>query len=320
MKKLILVALLLVSQTLTAQEKQLNKCFELIEANKLEKALNKAYKYQKKFSKQSEFHSVEAQIYFAQFSNDSSVTLLNKAVNAANTAAKKRNFTLIDSPFQLFYNELFVAATNYSNQQLVAGNHRTIKVLNNKINRIYGVDLTAAIQLDSIQNERILASQNLAKLGGGSGPNFGSTQETKALLNAAHQLIGVPYRYGGDSPQTGFDCSGFTQYVYAQNGVSLPHNAQLQSIQGARLPINQAQPGDLIFFGSTQPDGSHRAFHAGIVNSIEPYFSVIHCVSGGVHIAEENTPNWDSYWKNKVLFVTRIPVKNTPVIQSGATF
>lgn len=303
-----------------AQEKQLAKCNELIAKNKLEKALNKAYKYQRKFSKQSEFHSIEAQIYFQQFSNDSSITLLNKAVNAANAAAKKRNFSVVNSPFEQFYNQLFSTVNSYSEQQFLAGNYRTVKVLNNKINRIYGVDLVAAVQIDSIQNEKVLAAQNLAKLGGGSGPNFGSTQETKALLEAAHQLIGVSYRYGGDNPETGFDCSGFTQYVYAKNGVPLPHNAQLQSLQGARLPFNQAQPGDLIFFGSKSKDGSHHAYHAGIVNSVQPYFSVIHCVSGGVHIAEENTPNWDSYWKNKVLFVTRMPAKNKPVTQTGASF
>jgi cell wall-associated NlpC family hydrolase len=68
------------------------------------------------------------------------------------------------------------------------------------------------------------------------------------VVGIAMQYLGVPYRWGGASPATGFDCSGFTMYVYAQVGVSLPHNAAAQYGMGVAVARSQLQPGDLVFF------------------------------------------------------------------------
>ena len=62
------------------------------------------------------------------------------------------------------------------------------------------------------------------------------------------QYLGVPYVWGGSSPSTGFDCSGFTSYVYAQVGVYLPHHAASQYSMGTAVPYDQLAPGDLVFF------------------------------------------------------------------------
>ena len=62
------------------------------------------------------------------------------------------------------------------------------------------------------------------------------------------QYLGTPYVWGGASP-SGFDCSGFSMYVYAQMGVSLPHNAAMQyNTVGTYVPRDQLQAGDLVFF------------------------------------------------------------------------
>lgn len=68
------------------------------------------------------------------------------------------------------------------------------------------------------------------------------------VVAIALQYLGVPYRWGGASPSTGFDCSGLTMYVYAQVGVSLPHNAAMQYQYGTPVPRDQLAPGDLVFF------------------------------------------------------------------------
>jgi peptidoglycan DL-endopeptidase CwlO len=67
------------------------------------------------------------------------------------------------------------------------------------------------------------------------------------VVGIAMRYLGVPYVYGGASP-SGFDCSGFIMYVYAQVGVSLPHNAAAQYGYGTPVDRSQLQPGDLVFF------------------------------------------------------------------------
>lgn len=62
------------------------------------------------------------------------------------------------------------------------------------------------------------------------------------------RYLGVPYKWGGASPSTGFDCSGVTMYVYAQIGISLPHYAAAQYQLGVPVSRDQLQLGDLVFY------------------------------------------------------------------------
>lgn len=78
---------------------------------------------------------------------------------------------------------------------------------------------------------------------------------TGGVLGIAASLVGIYYSYGGTSPSTGFDCSGFTQYVFAQVGISIPRTAEDQRL--AATPVSSPQPGDLVFFGIP-------AYHVGI--------------------------------------------------------
>jgi peptidoglycan DL-endopeptidase CwlO len=68
------------------------------------------------------------------------------------------------------------------------------------------------------------------------------------VIAIAMQYLGVPYQWGGASPATGFDCSGFVMYVFAQIGISLPHQAAAQYGYGVPVPREALQPGDLVFF------------------------------------------------------------------------
>jgi hypothetical protein len=64
----------------------------------------------------------------------------------------------------------------------------------------------------------------------------------------AQRLVGVPYRYGGDSPQGGFDCSGLVRFVYERFGFELPHSSYGDFELGRRVSRGSLRPGDLVFF------------------------------------------------------------------------
>ncbi len=76
-------------------------------------------------------------------------------------------------------------------------------------------------------------------------------------VGIAMQYLGIPYKWGGASPETGFDCSGFILYVYNQLGVSLPHNAAMQFGYGTPVPRSALEPGDLVFFDGLGHNGMY---------------------------------------------------------------
>jgi cell wall-associated NlpC family hydrolase len=85
------------------------------------------------------------------------------------------------------------------------------------------------------------------------------------VLATADRYVGTRYRYGGESPAEGFDCSGFVQYVFGRQGVELPRTSYLQAGAGRAAPrqVRALQPGDLMFFASTGRRVDHVAIYAG---------------------------------------------------------
>jgi cell wall-associated NlpC family hydrolase len=68
------------------------------------------------------------------------------------------------------------------------------------------------------------------------------------VVRFARHLLGIRYSYGGTSPRSGFDCSGFTRFVYAHFGITLPHYSGAQFDRGRRVSRAGLRPGDLLFF------------------------------------------------------------------------
>lgn len=68
-----------------------------------------------------------------------------------------------------------------------------------------------------------------------------------AVVEAAYSQLGVPYVWGGTSPGHGLDCSGLTQYCYAQAGISIPRNSEAQANAGTKVPLSEARPGDILW-------------------------------------------------------------------------
>jgi NlpC/P60 family protein len=98
-----------------------------------------------------------------------------------------------------------------------------------------------------------------------AGGGLTSEAQRNLVVSLAAQYLGVPYVWAGESPKTGFDCSGLVRYVFGELGVSLPHYAagQYYSAETVWVPPERLQPGDLVFF--TGSDGTRKApGHVGI--------------------------------------------------------
>jgi cell wall-associated NlpC family hydrolase len=98
--------------------------------------------------------------------------------------------------------------------------------------------------------------------------NPASPTGASAVAIALHYL-GVPYRWGGAIPASGFDCSGLTRFVYAQLGINLPHYAAYQFADFAKLDSTDLQPGDLVYFEPTFDGPGHVALYMGNDEMIE---------------------------------------------------
>lgn len=105
-------------------------------------------------------------------------------------------------------------------------------------------------------------------------------QQAKVVKFARH-FLGVRYVYGGTSPRAGFDCSGFTRFVYAHFGITLPHYSGAQYDRGRRVSRAGLRPGDLLFF-----DGlGHVGLYVG-------HGRFIHAPHSGLRVEIDSLNGW----------------------------
>ena len=131
---------------------------------------------------------------------------------------------------------------------------------------------------------------------GSPSPRPTNALDTYALVGTALQLRGTPYLDGGASPR-GFDCSGFTQYVFAQYGVRLPRAVEEQYKIGSKIDPEDLSQGDLLFFQTT----ARGATHVGIAVGTDQF---VHAPSStGVVRVERLSAD---YWSSRYLGARRV--------------
>lgn len=124
--------------------------------------------------------------------------------------------------------------------------------------------LTSCAQASRNQSAiEVLSSVVLA--GSPSGNSRPASASATRVITTAEDYIGVPYRWGGTSPETGFDCSGYVRYVFARQGVRLPRTSREQAEAGERVParVSQLRQGDIMLFAESRQPVSHVAIYAG---------------------------------------------------------
>lgn len=120
------------------------------------------------------------------------------------------------------------------------------------------------------------------------------------VLPTAERYLGVPYRWGGTSPTTGFDCSGFVQYVFAKHGTRLPRTSREQASAGSRLRAvwSALRPGDLVMFAEPGARISHVAIYAGRRR-------IIHATASGKQVRYDALDTKRGRWFERRLVVAR---------------
>lgn len=141
-----------------------------------------------------------------------------------------------------------------------------------------------------IEEYYIVSPKDYAALSYPAGDNdFLRTQ----IVRTAKQYIGVPYQWGGESPDTGFDCSGLTMVVYQLNGLDLPRSSKQQWQDGEPVQRSQLSRGDLVFFATS---GGRRVSHVGIYTGNGQF---LHAPRRGRKIQVSSLSN--SYYKARYL-------------------
>jgi len=132
---------------------------------------------------------------------------------------------------------------------------------------------------------------------------------TGQLLSTAMELIGVPYRRGGTSEETGFDCSGFVRTIYQKAvGLTLPRLSAEQAAATEKIQKQDLQPGDLVFFNTMRRAFSHVGIYVG-----EGKF--IHAPRTGAKVRIESMES--SYWANRFNGARRVETEEASSITAA---
>ena len=150
------------------------------------------------------------------------------------------------------------------------------------IARAKGTTVTALKSLNGLTTDIIYVGQKLL-VSGTTTVAPQSISKAQAVITGAKKYIGVPYVWGGSTP-AGFDCSGFTSYVYNQVGITIPRTTATQ--WAALKSVSTPNPGDLVFFETISTGPSHVGIYLGSNQ-------FIHAGSHGITISDMTT----SYWK-----------------------
>ena len=204
----------------------------------------------------------------------------NNLTNSANSSSKNNSLKLIDnilgsSSISEFFQNIELS------KQIIKESNRTIKQLSQKqesleqqqveikeeLSKLSKQKDQLAVQKEELEKKKedtLAEIERLAQLEA-SKPQTNvitpvydenASEKANAVIAEAYKYLGTPYVWGGTTP-SGFDCSGYMQYIFKSVGVSLPRVSQSQQNAGQRVSISDIKPGDLVFWGNP-------AYHVGM--------------------------------------------------------
>ncbi len=136
------------------------------------------------------------------------------------------------------------------------------------------------------------------------GVTGGSDKERKSIVHYARTFIGVPYRYGGNTPKEGFDCSGYVKYVYNKFNINVPRVTRDYVNYGKRVKLSKVRMGDLILFSLY--DNPSKIGHIGIVSVVDKDKIMFLHAASGKRSGKVMESELSGIHLSRMLFITRV--------------
>ncbi len=153
---------------------------------------------------------------------------------------------------------------------------------------------------------------NVVLAGGPSGTATPASPSATRVIGTAEEYIGVPYKWGGNTPESGFDCSGYTRYVFARQGLQLPRTSREQARAGQNVTARRSalRQGDLMLFAEPHRAISHVAIYAGDGR-------IIHSSSSGGGVRYDNLDTKRGQWfMHNMVAARRLTANGRSLVQA----
>lgn len=161
--------------------------------------------------------------------------------------------------------------------------------------------LAASIRTEPLSDQLALEPEVDASEAFESSVDYQMPSLADSILEHGFSLVGTPYRYGGNSAKTGFDCSGFVSYLYRNEaGLELPRTTrEMIKLDAPKVARNELEPGDLVLFNDR---GRGLVSHAGIYIGDDQFIHSSSRRSGGVRVDSLD----DAYWRASFMQAKRV--------------
>lgn len=309
LKHILLLLLVSVHLTAFAQQKEAEQLGNLFKKGSYEKCIKKAEKYAETYPDKYQFPLYAAVSYWKLYREDNSNT-----ANLVNALAQLHQAYAINGKkigrFAAEQKQLHTEAIKIGPNLLKNGQKDDAAALYSYVASIYkdtteeytwlypSVKTATKISIAGVD----VLDSDLPDIDPSKSANSAVVNH---LLETSLTFLGLPYKYAGCDPSTGFDCSGFVSYLFKLFDMDLPRSSQALSTVGVTVPLSQVKPGDLLFYG-TKKGSSYRTQHVAMVYSNKDgRLSFIHSSSRGVVIDDPDSSSWE-YWEKRFLFAKRV--------------
>lgn len=307
LKRLLLLLLIAAPSLAFAQEKEAGQLDDLYQKQAYEKCLKKAEKYAADYPNQYQFPLYLSVCHYQGYKTGNQTSDLLLSLEQLQLA--QRIYGKKISKFAAEQKQIHKAAIKVGPNLLKNGQKDDAKLLYAAVATVFKDTVEEYWYVFPRKEQPALEPVVVSSL-----PNKVVVSEPQPvsplgwvndLLEYSKTFLGLPYKYAGVDPSTGFDCSGFVSFLFKQFNVNLPRSSSELSKVGTPIPLKEVRPADLLFYGYKK-NGVARTTHVALViSNINGHLSFIHSSSRGIVIDDPTSSSWD-YWTKRFLFAKRV--------------